>query len=98
MVTMGYFLAGISLVYALVYGMLYLSFEQNFSGWGYRHSPEVLRLLEKKLRDKGKPVPQWMIDTQKMPSCSMKIKDLGLSQIRDEQAIANVLRKQGKSQ
>jgi len=39
-----------------------------------------------------------MIDTQKMPSCSMKIKDLGLSQIRDEQAIANVLRKQGKSQ
>jgi len=32
MVTMGYFLAGISLVYALVYGMLYLSFEQNFSG------------------------------------------------------------------
>lgn len=59
-----------------------------------RHSPEVLRRLELKLRERGKTVPQWVIDGQSAPDCALKIKALGLGAVREEsEAIANIERR-----
>jgi hypothetical protein len=64
-----------------------------------RHSPEVLRRIEVKLRERGKPVPPWVIDRQHIPSCTLKIKKLGLGPVREESdAIANIERKNGEHQ
>ncbi|MDX1762874.1 MAG: hypothetical protein R3231_00995 [bacterium] len=64
-----------------------------------RHSPEVLRRLEWKLRERGKPVAQWVIDGQSAPDCAAKIKALGVGVLREEsEAIANIERRNRMSQ
>jgi len=64
-----------------------------------RHSPEVLRRLEQKLRERGKSIPQWVIDGQSAPDCALKIKVLGLGAVRDErEAIANIERRNREAQ
>lgn len=64
-----------------------------------RHSPEVLRRLEQKLRERGKSIPQWVIDGQSAPDCALKIEFLGLGAVRDErEAIANIERRNREAQ
>lgn len=56
-----------------------------------RHSPEVLRRLEEKLRERGKAVPQWVIDGQSARDCAARLKALGVGTVREEsEAIANI--------
>jgi len=50
--------------------------------------------LEKKLLERGRPVPEWVLEGQKKTSCSLKARKLGLACVDEKAAIERILKKQ----
>jgi len=52
--------------------------------------------MEEKLRERGRPVPAWVVEGQKRPSCALKARELGL-RVRDESGILERIRERNRS-
>ena len=52
--------------------------------------------MEEKLRERGRPVPDWVVDGQKRSSCTLKARELGL-RVRDESGILERIRERNRS-